>query len=135
MARRIATDTQAPGRHGRSGAAGAAGEGLDKFQADGITDLKGKVVLIDFWATWCGPCMAAVPHNNEMMEKYGGKGLVIIGVCIKNGADKFAATVKEKGMKDPVAVDADGKTEKAYHVDGYPDYYLIDRAGKLRIAD
>jgi cytochrome c biogenesis protein CcmG/thiol:disulfide interchange protein DsbE len=100
-----------------------------------LADLKGKVVLIDFWATWCGPCMAAVPHNNEMMEKYGGKGLVIIGVCVKNGADKCAATVKEKGMKYPVVVDADGKTEKAYHVDGYPDYYLIDRAGKLRIAD
>src|SRR5438105_742406 len=82
-----------------------------------FSNLKGKVVLIDFGATWCGPCMAAVPHNNEMMEKYGSKGLVIIGVCIKKGADTFAATVREKGMKYPVAIDADGKTEKAYHVD------------------
>src|SRR5437763_2316701 len=79
--------------------------------------------------------MAAVPHNSEMMEKYGDKGLVIIGVCVSNGVEKMAQTVNDKGMKYPVAADVDAKTENAYHVDGYPDYYLIDRSGKLRVAD
>src|SRR5437762_13078497 len=47
----------------------------------------------------------------------------------------MAQTVNDKGMKYPVAADVDAKTENAYHVDGYPDYYLIDRSGKLRVAD
>jgi len=100
-----------------------------------LDQLKGKVVLLDFWATWCGPCIASIPHTNELMEKYGKDGLVIIGVCHPRGVEKMQQTVKDKGIKYPVAADASGKTIEAYRVDGYPDYYLIDRAGKLRIAD
>src|SRR5438128_173585 len=44
-------------------------------------DLKGKVVVIDIWATWCGPCIAAVPHNNELMQRYANSPVVILGVC------------------------------------------------------
>jgi thiol-disulfide isomerase/thioredoxin len=98
-------------------------------------DLKGNVVLIDFWATWCGPCKAAVPHTNEMMEKYGSQGLTIVGVCHPKGHEIMTQTAKELGIKYPIAADAKGDMIKHWKVDGFPDYYLIDRAGNLRIAD
>ena len=62
-----------------------------------LEKLKGKIVVLDFWATWCGPCIAAIPHTNEMMQKYADKGVVIIGVCHQRGAEKMVATAKEKG--------------------------------------
>ena len=98
-----------------------------------LKDLKGKIVVLDFWATWCGPCIRAVPHTNDMMEKYAKQGVVFIGVCNQRGSDKMAATVNEHGIKYPVAVDAG--TNAAYKVSSYPDYYVIDRKGTLRWAD
>jgi thiol-disulfide isomerase/thioredoxin len=110
-------------------------EGWKNSKTVTLADFKGKVVMLDFWATWCGPCIAAIPHTNELMEKYQDQGLVIIGVCNTRGAEKMAATAKDKGIKYPIAADVDGKTDEAYKVDSYPDYYFIDRAGNLRIAD
>lgn len=100
-----------------------------------LDELKGKIVVLDFWATWCGPCIASIPHMNEMQDRYGPQGVVFIGVCSSRGAEKMAATVKDKGIKYAVAADLDGKTVKAYKVNGFPDYYIIDREGVLRVAD
>ena len=96
-------------------------------------DMKGKVVVVDFYATWCGPCMAAIPHNNEMFKKYSSKGLVIIGVCTSSrGQEKFASNAKEHGMEYPVARDAGLKSQKAWAVQYYPTYAVIDRKGIVR---
>ncbi len=100
-----------------------------------LDELKGKVVLIDFWGTWCPPCRASVPKMNELAKKYKEKGLVIIGVSTTRGAEKMSETAKQLGIEYPIAADLDNATVKAYHVDGYPDYFLIDRAGTLRYAD
>ena len=100
-----------------------------------LSDLKGKVVLLDFWATWCGPCIAAIPHTNELQAKHKDKGLVIIAVCNSRGAESMAKVVADRKIQYLTAADVDGKTVEAYRVQSFPDYYLIDRAGNLRIAD
>jgi thiol-disulfide isomerase/thioredoxin len=100
-----------------------------------LDQLKGKVVLLDFWATWCGPCIASIPHTNELQAKYKDKGLVVIGVCNKEGVEKMGDVVKDKGIKYLVTADAAGKTDETYKVNSYPDYYVIDRQGVLRICD
>jgi thiol-disulfide isomerase/thioredoxin len=96
--------------------------------------LKGKIVVLDFWATWCGPCIASIPHTNELAKKYAGD-VVFLGVCHQRGGEKMAETVKEKGIEYPVALDPNNATIKAYAVNSYPDYYILDRNGKLVVAD
>lgn len=97
-------------------------------------DMKGKVVLVDFYATWCGPCMASIPHNNELLEKYKDKGLVIVAVCTSSrGQDKMSDVVSQKGIKYPTALDPQLASEKAWAVQYYPTYALVDRKGIVRV--
>ena len=100
-----------------------------------LDGLKGKVVVIDFWGVWCGPCRAAMPKLKDLHAKHKDAGLVIIGIHTANQGDKMAEFVKEQSIPWPVAVDTTGQTVKAFRVDSFPDYYVIDRSGKLRVAD
>lgn len=76
-----------------------------------------------------------MPHLLELAQKHKDAGLVVIGVHTTNGADKMAAFVEEQKISYAVCTDIDNATTKAFAVDSYPDYYLIDRAGNLRVAD
>jgi thiol-disulfide isomerase/thioredoxin len=100
-----------------------------------LSALRGKVVLLDFWGTWCGPCRASIPHLIDLHRNYSRQGLVIIGVHTTEGAENLDAFIKEKGIPYAIALDRANQTVKAYRVDSYPDYYLIDRKGVLRYAD
>ena len=98
------------------------------------TAVKGKVVVVDLYATWCGPCMRAIPHNNELLKKYSAQGLVILGVCTSSkGQESFAVNAKKHGITYPAASDPELKTKKAYAVHYYPTYAIIDRKGIVRV--
>jgi len=99
-----------------------------------LADLKGKIVVLDFWATWCGPCLAAVPKTNELQRKYADQGVVIIGVCAVNGGEQMAETTRKHQIEYPVALDA-GTTISAYKANSFPDYFIVDRQGRLRWGD
>lgn len=95
--------------------------------------VKGKVLVVDFYATWCGPCMAAIPHNNELLKKYKAQGLVILGVCTSShGQESFVSNAKQHHIEYPAAQDPQLKSEKAWAVHYYPTYAVIDRKGVLR---
>lgn len=100
-----------------------------------LAALRGRVVLLDFWGTWCGPCRASIPHMIDLHRKYSKRGLVIIGIHTTDGAQNLDAFIKEKGIPYAIALDNANRTVKAYRVDSYPDYYLLDRRGVLRYAD
>lgn len=104
------------------------------LEATTLEKLKGKIIVLDFWATWCGPCIASIPHTNELAAKYKDK-VVFVGICHPEGGDKMAEMVKTKGIQYPVCLDVGGATGKAYKVNGYPDYYIVDATGKLVVAD
>jgi len=101
-----------------------------------LDQLKGKVVVLDFWATWNPSNDKSIPRNKALLEKYGKDGLVFIGVCASTrGRVSIEQAIAKHGIPYPVCVDIDNKTNTAYAPNGYSDYYILDRAGKLRVAD
>ncbi len=99
-----------------------------------ITANRGKVVVVDFWATWCGPCMNAIPENVELIKKNAGKPLAFIGIHDSNSGWQTAPqAVKSKGINYPVAQDK-GDSAKAYQVSFWPTYVVIDHEGIVRAA-
>lgn len=96
--------------------------------------LGGKVVVVEFWGTWCKPCMLAVPKNVQLVKDFQEQGLVFIGVHSTNDGSKMAAAAEQKGINYPVAVDVEGKSASAYRVSFWPTYVLIDRQGIVRAA-
>jgi RNA polymerase sigma factor (sigma-70 family) len=100
-------------------------------------DLRGKVVLIDCWATWCSPCMAKMPLLRDLYGKYRNDGLEIVGVCFDQEANKARKAIRTGGLTWPqVLVPAEEKTrelwDKAAGMEGLPRLLLLDRSGVLR---
>ena len=100
-----------------------------------LGDLKGKVVLLNFWATWCEGCKTEIPWLVEFEQKYGNKGLAVVGVSEDaDGWKSVKPYLRQAGLNYPVLLDADGSVAKRYGLFGMPVTYLIDRDGKVSAA-
>lgn len=101
-----------------------------------LDDLKGKLVLVDLWATWCGPCRAEEPHWEKLNEEYKDKAVAFIGVSTDQDKPKWESYVKEKQLKGiQIHAGSDNELSNAYKVNSIPRYILIDKAGNLITAD
>jgi len=94
---------------------------------------KGKVVVLDFWATWCGPCRSEIPGYVNLQKKYGADGLAFVGVSVdEDGPEVVRKFIKEHGINYTIVM-ADDKVVEAYApIEGYPTTFIIDRAGMIR---
>lgn len=125
--------TEAPGD---LPAAATVGElELDGLEGDTVrfADLRGKVVLVDFWATWCPPCRAMIPSLNRLQAKYADKGLVIVGISMdQGGAEDVHAFRKRQPLDYTIALGTMETVAAFGSVEALPTSFLVDRQGKIR---
>jgi cytochrome c biogenesis protein CcmG/thiol:disulfide interchange protein DsbE len=116
-----------------------AGQKAPNFSLDGqgggvaLEGQAGKVVFVDFWASWCGPCRQSFPWLNEMQKTYGPKGFTVIGVNVDKKRDDAEKFLTETPANFAIAFDPSGKTPREWQVPGMPSSYLVGRDGRIRM--
>ncbi len=110
-----------------------AGEGATDGDRVTVAGLAGQVVLLDFWASWCGPCRQSIPALNQVHERYGSR-VEMYGVNVENGmpADAVRQAHRDFGARFPSLQDEGGRAQSGYRVDSIPTLILIDRRGTVR---
>ena len=97
-----------------------------------LGDLKGKVVFLNFWATWCGPCRLEMPSMETLYNSYRERGLEILAVNCGERQSEVLTFMNENKLSFPVVLDSDGKVSITYGVQALPTSYLIDREGMIK---
>jgi len=93
--------------------------------------LRGKVALLDFWATWCAPCRQEIPHFNQLYAKYRSCGFVIVGLALDEDAAAIPAFRQQIPIKYPIALSSIGVQQQFGGINVYPTAFLIDRDGRI----
>ena len=98
----------------------------------GLEKLRGQVVMVNFWASWCGPCREEFPLLDQMYKKYKALGFTMLGVNVEPDSKDAEGFIAKTPVTFPIVFDKDSAVSKLYHVEGMPSTVLIDRNGVLR---
>jgi peroxiredoxin len=104
----------------------AAGENIK------LSELRGQVVLINFWASWCGPCRQEMPLLDQMYQKYSPLGFTLLGVNVEQDTKDAQRMLKDTPVTFPILFDAQNEVSKLYDVTAMPSTVLVDRDGRVR---
>ncbi len=109
----------------------APGFAISTLQGQALTlaDLRGKVLLLNFWGTWCGPCRREMPEFQKIYEEWGERGFAILAIAYNDSEEAMAAFRDEFGLSFPLALDASGDINDAYAIQTRPSSYLLDQNG------
>jgi len=97
-----------------------------------LAELRGQVVMLNFWATWCNPCRVEIPHLQDLYNQYKDIGFTVIGVNIDNNKTKANRMARNLGAKFPILFDNTQTVSKLYSIKAMPFTLLIDRDGRIR---
>ena len=107
---------------------------LDRLDREGqlsIADLRGKAVVVNFWASWCVPCRDEAPVLQETYERYRDQGLVVLGIDVNDFREDARRFMRRHELTYPVVYDGKGSTVGKWGVRGFPETFFVDRSGKL----
>ena len=96
-----------------------------------LSKLRGKVVLVNFWATWCPPCRKEMPDLDTLAHRFAKQGLVVLSLSDEDDHAKVASYISSHNIKYPILLDPDGTTAHQFHVEGIPKTFIFDRTGKV----
>jgi peroxiredoxin len=117
-------------------APGVTAPGFELMSSSGkplsLADLKGQVVLINFWASWCGPCRQEMPILDQLYRSYKEAGFTLLGVNVEPSAHDAAGFLKGTPVSFPILFDPHSQVSKLYQVTGMPSTIIVDRDGKVR---
>jgi len=109
---------------------------IELLRTDGspfaLAQLRGKVVLVNFWATWCEPCVTEMPSLQKLRDSLGPQGFEVLAVNHQEGPARIDAFVQKLGLAFPVVRDTDGSVAKAWSARLFPASYVVDRSGRIR---
>ena len=97
-----------------------------------LSDYRGEVVVLNFWASWCGPCRWEMPAFERMHQEYGDKGVTFVGVAISDDPANAKAFADEIGVTYPIGADFDGRIARVYRPTSMPTTFFIDREGVIQ---
>ncbi len=97
-----------------------------------LSEYRGKVVLLNFWASWCGPCRQEMPLLQKIHKKYSSLGFAVMGVNVEEDNTKAKGIVKKNKLTFPILFDSQNQVSQLYKVDAMPSTVIIDRSGRVR---